>query len=595
MIVPMTKYSLLIFHKNVEDALLDLGKLGAFHVKRELDTQNEDMQALNQKMLRIEKALDLLSEHGNASFTIVPTPDGWTEDLVLTQLEEIEKTLEDFALQLSQTEKDIAVWQPWKTVNRQRLLKLSERGLKGHLFKTRADALKKSWKRQHILEVIGKEGEFVYFLVLTRENEPVEISAQEIELPATELKELLNKRNTLKAEMRSATDTLREIGQEEGHRLQSQLRIFQRLLEVTSVHHRSELICEDKLVLLEGFVPTSAKEEMDTVIKEHQIFSDEATSEVTDQPPVLLKNNAFSKLFEPITRMFALPNYGEMDLTPFFAPFFLLFFGFCLGDAIYGLLMFLVATVLKVLGKFSAHRAILSLVQLFGLATLVVGVITGTFFGVYHDGLEFGRFHSMFLDQQQLFYLSMVLGLVQIIFGLLVQAYGKFTRLGFLHGLPQIGWILIILGLIDINISELMPVVSKFIAYAGVSFVVLFADPSAGPLKSIGTGIWGLYGITGLFGDVLSYIRLFALGVSSGILGLVVNSMAVELLDVSYIGWLLFLVVMLLGHGLNICIASLGAFVHPLRLTFVEFYKNAGFEGGGKPYRPFDITTEKHT
>ena len=117
--------------------------------------------------------------------------------------------------------------------------------------------------------------------------------------------------------------------------------------------------------------------------------------------------------------------------------------------------------------------------------------------------------------------------------------------------------------------------------------ILLFNDPKANLIIRILKGMWQLYDITGLFGDVLSYIRLFALGVSGGILGLVINSIAGEFLGIPYIGWLIWIVFLIIGHTGNILLSGLGSFVHPMRLTFVEFYKNSGWTGGGKEYKPF--------
>jgi V/A-type H+-transporting ATPase subunit I len=115
---------------------------------------------------------------------------------------------------------------------------------------------------------------------------------------------------------------------------------------------------------------------------------------------------------------------------------------------------------------------------------------------------------------------------------------------------------------------------------------VLFGAPKRGWLKSMGFGLADLYNITGVMGDLLSYIRLFALGVSSAILGLVVNSIALSAQGIPYVGIVFTILILVVGHTANLMLASLSAFVHPMRLTFVEFYKNVGFVGGGKPYAP---------
>src|SRR6266542_1440156 len=165
----------------------------------------------------------------------------------------------------------------------------------------------------------------------------------------------------------------------------------------------------------------------------------------------------------------------------------------------------------------------------------------------------------------------------------------KMIKLGCKYGLPQVGWIMIILHLLNMFYFKILPFYSHIDIYIGLGLIIFFADPDAGFFKGIVSGIWELFCITGLMGDVLSYIRLFALGVSSAILALVINSIAWQIEKVSYIGPVLFLIILLFGHTLNLFVASLGAFVHTMRLTFVEFYKNAGFTGGGNPYKPFAI------
>ena len=127
----------------------------------------------------------------------------------------------------------------------------------------------------------------------------------------------------------------------------------------------------------------------------------------------------------------------------------------------------------------------------------------------------------------------------------------------------------------------------------GALLAFFYNSPGKNPFLNLGLGLWDTYNTaTGLVGDLLSYIRLFALGLTGGILGAVFNELAVTAgtgIGVPVVSQLIMLVILLFGHSLNIALCALGSVVHPLRLTFVEFYKNAGFEGGGKPYRPFSI------
>ena len=360
--------------------------------------------------------------------------------------------------------------------------------------------------------------------------------------------------------------------------------------ELNRVIMNTQYAAEGKIKILEGFVPRPQKKIFSEFLDSKGIVYIKNRSRFSDNPPILLHNNWFSRLFEPIGSLFSLPAYKDLDLTVFFAPFFALFFGFGMNDAGYGLILLIGATIMKLLGKPKIKKSYLSLVQLLGVITFFFGLLTGNIFGVSIaelPGLSFLK--NRFLKDQQIFTLAIAIGFAQILFGMVLQGLNKMIKFGFIYGLPQVGWIMIILHVLNMFYFKILPFYAHIDIYIGLALIVFFADPQAGFFKGIGTGIWELFGITGLMGDVLSYIRLFALGVSSAILALVINSIAWQIEKVSYIGPLLFLIVLVFGHTLNLFVASLGAFVHTMRLTFVEFYKNAGFTGGGNPYKPFAI------
>jgi V/A-type H+-transporting ATPase subunit I len=307
-----------------------------------------------------------------------------------------------------------------------------------------------------------------------------------------------------------------------------------------------------------------------------------------DKVPIKQKNNRFARLYEPIGKLFSLPAYSELDLTPFFAPFFMMFFGFCLGDAGYGLAILLGTTLYKTKAS-DELKSVLSLAQYLGIATIIFGILTGTFLGISLLDVEFlGDFRNIMLDSQKTFYLALAIGLFQILFGLIIKTVNSYRMYGWQYAIPSIGWFILILAILDLALLKLAAPFSKYIAYFSVALIVFWSDPKAGFFGRIGKGIWDLYGITGIFGDVLSYIRLFALGISSAILGFVINTIGLQILgSAPIIGPIFFVIFLIIGHTANLLISSLGSFVHPMRLTFVEFYKNAGFIGGGKEYKPF--------
>src|SRR5690606_35798364 len=318
---------------------------------------------------------------------------------------------------------------------------------------------------------------------------------------------------------------------------------------------------------------------LDKLLENKPIYFEKHQPLPVDDPPIKFRNNSFNTWFEPISKLFALPNYRELDLTPFFAPFFLLFFGFCLGDGGYGLIILLVLLAVK--NKIPpAYKNIWKLAIALEFVAIFMGIVSATFFGI--NLLEtnlpfFSSLKPIMLNADELFNLALILGSIQIFYGLVLKAINQKIQFGWAYAISPIGWIFLLfaLGFGYLNQFNLL---IKIMAWLGLGLIIAYSDPKAGIGVRLGKGLWDLYGITGFFGDLLSYIRLFALGLAGSILGFVVNDIALSILgDGGFFNVIFFVVMLLIGHSLNIFIASLGAFVHPMRLTFVEFYKNAGF------------------
>ncbi len=286
----------------------------------------------------------------------------------------------------------------------------------------------------------------------------------------------------------------------------------------------------------------------------------------------------------------------------------MLFFGFCLGDAGYGVLMAVAALFMRRKVK-KELKQIMGLIFYLGVSTFFFGVISGVLFGIplYETGLPVysdlaARFAQHGTDiNMLLFYLSLVLGGIQILFGMFIKAINETRQFGWKHAVGTLGWIVLLTGGISIYlISEfagiplenLNPAIYTLLVVSGL-MILFLNNLKRNILMNFGLGLWNTYNmVTGILGDLLSYIRLFALGISSAILGFVFNSLALEMSgNVPVLSILIMVVILVIGHSINLFMSGLGAFVHPMRLTFVEFYKNAGFAGGGKQYNPFKKLT----
>ena len=225
--------------------------------------------------------------------------------------------------------------------------------------------------------------------------------------------------------------------------------------------------------------------------------------------------------------------------------------------------------------------------------------------GIFGISLPWASDKDYIFSQDNLMMVSILIGIIQVLLGKTIGAYKKGRQLGWKHSLAGYAWVLLLiaLGLIyGLPKAEIvLPSAVNYVLYcvAGLAVLVAFFynSPGKNPFVNLGSGLWTTYETaSGLLGDSLSYIRLFAIGLTGGILGSVFNQLALSCVPasgsgasvVSYVvGWIAALLILLFGHGINFGIAMIGAFVHPLRLTFVEYYKNSEFEGGGKPYTPF--------
>lgn len=593
MIVPMKKYAFLVHHAGYREFLEDLRETGVLHVRQREAAASRESEALKSMGKEVADLVRQLKKRKPAAdvgdFPPIPGLDGVE---LLRSIQELMARMEQNSQSLQRLDKEIALQFPWGHFQPDLLQQLQEEaGVQTRLFTCAERKFNPAWKEQYALEVIQVHPPDCYFVIFCREGEEVTIGAEELPLPATSLAAMEDRRAALEAE---AADMQRDMDRHVVHSLPllGQLLLkTEEQLELAEVLSQSMPQAAERLMVLEGFVPQDREQKLVEYCERSEVFYLAEEASEGDRPPILLKNNRFARLFEPIGRLFDLPAYAEIDLTPFFAPFFMMFFGFCLGDAGYGLVLVLAAVLYKSRAK-EDMKPLLSLVQWLGLATVLFGALGGTVFGVSLLGEEYawlGKVQQLMINSEQMFNLALALGLIQILFGLVLQSANRYKQRGLAHAISPWGWILLLLSLLDIGVLKLAGPLATWLAWAGVGIILWFNDPDAGILARLGKGVWELYGITGYFGDLLSYIRLFALGISGAILGFVINDIALRVLHgVPVLGPVLFVLMLVLGHAGNLMLAMLGAFVHPLRLTFVEFYKNAGFSGGGKGYKPFE-------
>ncbi|MDA3894213.1 MAG: ATPase [Salinivirgaceae bacterium] len=594
MIIPMQKYSFLVYHKEYSNFLTDLQELGVLHVIEKKTEITDDINKKYQLLNSIDKTIKTLEKRE------IEKSDNVFNTDVLKIIDEImhkEKDLIELQQDLAAAKKKLIYTEPWGEFSINTVSKLNEQGLFLRFFTISKKKSNKQLLSNYNAEIISENKSHINFIIFQNDNKHLNIDANEVEQPKITLSELKKQIKEIEEKIEHINNDIDNFAKSSIPLIKKERDIIAANLKYHEVILNTRSSAQEKLKILEGWVPDSKRNETELFLKSSDIFYavDYATDK--DNVPILLKNNRFSKLFEPIGKLFSLPAYSELDLTVFFAPFFMMFFGFCLGDAGYGLLFVIGAGLYKFKAK-KELKPLLSLIQILGVATIIFGILSGTFFGVnlIDANINFlTNYKNLFLNPDNMFNLALVLGAIQIVFGISVKALNKMKQYGLMSSLSTFGWLIILLGsaiyaaLIKLEYIAINNIILYSILSIGGFLVVFFSDVEISIPARIGKGIWDIYStVTGIFGDLLSYIRLFALGLSSAILGFVINDIALQIFDSApIIGPVFFVIFLLLGHGLNILISSLGSFVHPMRLTFVEFYKNAGFAGGGKEYKPF--------
>lgn len=592
MIVRMIKYTFAVHHAFYQQFLNDLQELEVVHIDRSREQKVAGEAAdLANEAGQIHQVLEQLKNYRHEE------PEEELSSLTVNEIADLTgsliKRLGDCRSALEQQQETIEARQIWGDYSDQLLSELREEGIKLRFYTIPAKRFSQSWLDLFPIEIISRSEREIHFIWIGTEEIIFE-GARELHPPCEQVAELLSHSEELKREIAEIRANLEHLANSTWQPLHERLAKLRDRLEWLDIRdNRTSRIGEGQIDLLEGWVPVIAKEKLDQYLEEQGILYFESEASEEEVPPVQLKNNRFARLFEPISKLFSLPAYGEMDLTAYFAPFFMLFFGFCLGDAGYGLILLLGSTIGK---KFVSPdmRNYLTLGQFFGTSTMIMGMIFGTFFGIQLANVRaFESMKDQFLASENIFYLSMIIGGVQIIFGIILRIFNQLRQSNPSLALGSAGWLLLFFtaGVFEFLLADDMtPVLKVFrlVFYSASLLLIIFFSGTGSVFQRLGGGIWEIYGnVTGIFGDLLSYIRLFALGVASSILGLVVNQMAVSFGQAPYIGPVIFFLIVVVGHTANLAISSLGAFVHPMRLTFVEFYKNAGFKGGGKSYRPF--------
>lgn len=605
MITKMKKLTFLVYHKEYEEFLNSLRELGVVHIveKQQGAADNTELQENIRLFNRLAATLKLLQNQKHEKNAVIATEGGTaTRGMqVLDEVDALQTEHGKLSQQLQSYAKEKEVLEVWGNFEPTGIQKLKDAGYIIGFYSCSEGNYKEEWETEYNAMIVNRISSKVFFVTVTKAGQEVDLDVEQAKLPAYSLSRLEALYDTTEQAIEGNEKKLVALSETDIPSLKAALKELQSQIEFSKVVLSSEQTAGDKLMLIEGWAPAYSKVEIEAYLNDAHVYYEITDPMPGDNVPIRLNNKGFFAWFEPICKLYMLPKYNELDLTPFFAPFFMVFFGLCLGDSGYGLFLFLGATAYRLLAKkvTPSMKSIISLIQVLSASTFFCGLLTGTFFGANIYDLDWSIVqrlkHAVLMDNNDMFRLSLILGVIQILFGMVLKAVNQTIQFGFKYAIATIGWIILLVSTAVsalFSSSELLSMggtAYKVILCISGAMIFLFNTPGKNIFMNIGLGLWDSYNmVTGLLGDVLSYVRLFALGLSGGILAGVFNSLAVGMSPDNVIaGPIVMVLIFVIGHAINMFMNVLGAMVHPMRLTFVEFFKNSGYEGGGKEYKPF--------
>lgn len=374
----------------------------------------------------------------------------------------------------------------------------------------------------------------------------------------------------------------------------------------------AELLRSAATFHLEGWLPEDRQAAVEQAINSvtDAYYLDVREPEEGETPPSYVQNNAFVSPFEQVTNLYSRPDPNGIDATPYMTPFYVLLFGLMLSDTGYGIVLSILTAIFIKLKKPTGVSGGFARVLFWGgLSTAVWGVLVGTVFGMDFDTLlGTNNLFPLLVDPMSnpigMLILCFGLGVLHILFGVVLKMKLAFSRGDWQSAIfDSFSWILIVVGLIVFAVPSAVQGIPAIVATIGLAMaglgalmILLFKGRAKkNPAMRTLSGLGELYQVTGYLSDILSYARLFALGIATGVIASVFNQLCLMLMGshilvLRIVGIIVACALLVALHGFNLAINTLGAFVHCARLQYVEFYGKF-YEPGGRTFRPLSYQT----
>ncbi|MFH1790418.1 MAG: hypothetical protein ABH885_00325 [Candidatus Omnitrophota bacterium] len=595
MIIKMQKVTLLVSGKNKHEFLARLRKLGVLHIRHMKTPGAAELENVINAISEIKNAVRVLDRYRADSVTSAVM---WRLDDIPRNVNEImslERERNDIIKSLEDLRNQMAWYKPWGVFDPRDIDALAGKGIFIRLYRAPKSAAKKLglWKGAHLL---GVDKQYA-FLALVTENagdtlpfeaiKPVSESFAELHAEGEDMHRRMEEIDSALRAKSQASDCLRES--------LSRLEARQTFLEV--MHGMKD---EDKFSCLTGFCPSESLEGLTVLAKSHGAGYFIEDPDEPEETPTLIRNPGWIGIINPVLKfMNTVPGYNEYDISFWFLLFFSLFFAMLIGDAGYGVLFLAVTCGLRMKFRHLPKEPFF-LMYVLSVATIIWGAITGTWFGVagiakqpFFASLIIPRLNN-FSDasQNSVIFLCFLVGAVHLSIARLIRT-ARFINS--VLALAEVGWVLVLWGMFftarTLVLAKPFPHFAGYLFFTGVPLILIFSNPQKNMLKGILSGLGNIpLQVISSFSDIVSYLRLFAVGYASVVVASSFNNMAMEMGFGNVLSGLMAAVILFFGHALNITLGFMAVIVHGIRLNMLEFSGQLGIEWSGKEYNPFRET-----
>ena len=586
MIVKMKRVSLVMRSCEAEEALGELRRLGVVHVEHQQTPKGTDIASLTDDVSLVKDALAILSEKEFLDRPCIGThkvPDDWRT--IAHRIIDGHKRLDQLAEYSFNLKNRIIEWQPWGDFDPAAVATLAQKNIFVRFYQIAAKEVN-NFPQGAVVEVISERAGIVYCAVITREK--IDMPFKEVALPRMSLTSMGQR---LMQDKRAMQDVREEIRKwtcygdsfvNISRALESELEFHEALRGMGDAGELSYLC---------GYIPfDSERAILDTAKKERWAI---AVSDLSpdDNVPTFIRNPRWVSCIQPLLKLLEiLPGYTELDISPLFLVFFSLFFGMIIGDAGYGLVYLLVTyLVQRRFGAKIAEKRIFPLMYLLNTCAVIWGCMAGTFFGQAWL-VKFGV-RPLVPALNDTNFIQGFCFLVGVTHLTLAHLWRFFIQVPALTALAELGWIMILWAAFFLVkmllLGSIFPEYGKYLIITGISLVVLFSNPRKTLLRTVGAGLGNIaLSLMSSFGDIVSYVRLFAVGLAGVAIADAFNAMAQGAAGSGALGFIGAGFILVAGHLLNIVLAPMSVLVHGVRLNVLEFSGHAGVTWSGMPYNP---------